>query len=92
MCVVCITWIYTKKDFVSCALVVWNGTGICKVSCYQIASEVRVFGTRFEVNALSHRCVKYFLQGSEIKQNCCNLGLIVCGYILNVCMTLVMCE
>ena len=52
MCVVCITWIYTKKDFVSCALVVWNGTGICKVSCYQIASEVRVFGTRFEVNVL----------------------------------------
>jgi len=52
VCILCITWIYTRNDFVSCALVVWNGTGICKVSCYQIASEVRVFETHFEVNVL----------------------------------------
>lgn len=36
VCILCITWIYTRNDFVSCALVVWNGTGICKVSCYQL--------------------------------------------------------
>jgi hypothetical protein len=32
VCIVCITGIYMRKGFVSCALVVLNSTGICKVS------------------------------------------------------------
>jgi hypothetical protein len=30
--IVCITGIYMRKGFISCALVELNGTGICKVS------------------------------------------------------------
>lgn len=31
VCIVCITWIYTREDFISCALVVLNGIAICKI-------------------------------------------------------------